>query len=95
MNSSDEAREELEKLEADIERLKDEEKELRDRIDQTSKLLERDVQRDGEDPQSLMYVTQDDLKSLQCYKGDTVIAIRAPQGELLANGLEEGCCLNE
>jgi len=81
LNSSEEAREEIERLEADIERLKDEEKELRDRIDQTSKLLERDVQRDGEDPQSLMYVTQDDLKSLQCYQGDTVIAIRAPQGE--------------
>lgn len=80
MNSSDEAKEELERLEADIERLKDEEKELRDRIQQTSQLLQRDVQRDGEDPQSLMYVTQDDLKSLTCYQGDTVIAIRAPQG---------------
>lgn len=80
MNSSDEAREELERLESDIEKLKDEEKELRDRINQTHQLLNRDVQRDGEESQSLMYVTQDDLKSLQCYQGDTVIAIRAPQG---------------
>lgn len=38
------------------------------------------LQQEGEEASQLMYVTQEDLGALPCYDGETVIAIRAPQG---------------
>jgi hypothetical protein len=52
------------RLEMNIERLKDTERELRDRIGMISQLL----QQDGDDYQGYMYVTQEDLKAIPGYE---------------------------
>lgn len=51
-------------------------KQVKEHIQRMTALL----QQEGEEASQLMYVTQEDLGALPCYDGETVIAIRAPQG---------------
>lgn len=64
------------RLQEEMEELRQEERDLKEHIQRMTALL----QQEGEEASQLMYVTQEDLGSLPCYDGETVMAIRAPQG---------------
>lgn len=51
------------------------------------------LQQEGEEASQLMYVTKEDLGALPCYDGETVIAIRAPQGTTDGHGRARACLL--
>jgi len=72
------------RLAEEMEALRQEEREVKEHIQRMTALL----QQEGEEASQLMYVTQEDLGALPCYDGETVIAIRAPQGE--ESGKERG-----
>lgn len=64
MGAPDEAREDLIRVETDIAQLREQERDLKDRIAHMTNLL----QREGEDAHGFMYVTQEDLSTLSCYE---------------------------
>ena len=64
MSCSDESRDDIRLLTDEIGRLKEEDKELRDSIQEITNLL----QQEGEDSRHLMYVTQGDVRSMPCYE---------------------------
>lgn len=62
--STDEAQEEIVAIEGDISRLKQEEKAMKDLINEMSVTLRQETEKE----QDLMYVTQEDFKQLSCYE---------------------------
>jgi len=64
-----------------IQRLQEEESQVDHQIEQMKENLR--ALADDRDNQDRLYVTESDLKSLQCFTNDTIISIRAPSGTSL------------
>mmetsp|Transcript_30791 Transcript_30791/g.66070 ORF Transcript_30791/g.66070 Transcript_30791/m.66070 type:complete len:445 (+) Transcript_30791:509-1843(+) len=68
-------------MQKQIEMMKEEEQKLDVEIQRTRESLQKLIEAPEQKP--LLYVTQQDIKSLPCFSQDTLIAIRAPHGTTL------------
>ncbi|KAL2328425.1 hypothetical protein Fmac_021852 [Flemingia macrophylla] len=68
-------------LQAEVENLKMEERQLDEQIREMQERL-RDLSED-ENNEKLLFVTEEDIKNLPCFQNETLIAIKAPHGTTL------------